>query len=96
MLPLHVITDIGTLIVDVLICVFFWIEIQEGRQDRIIRAKQVELQEKQLAEFSKKSSEQVEALEDVSAELADINDTISEEGQDELNNDREGRERQVS
>lgn len=99
MIPAQLVVDIFTCLADVAILVFFWIELKESKEDRKLREKQIVLLEHQLTMLSSKTTQEVELLEDVHAELADLNDKtpeISEEGQDESNTTRDQYGRQGS
>jgi hypothetical protein len=90
MLPAQVLVDIFQCLADFLIVLFFIIELRGAREDRESRKEDRKLQEKMvhvLEELSKtqnvKAQQEIEILEEVHAELADINDKqpdIVEEG----------------
>ena len=76
--------DIFQLLVDIAIVVVFIIEIIGARQDRVIHAKQIELLDGLNKLLSAKAEEETELLEDIHAELTDINEKqpeILNEGQ---------------
>lgn len=88
----QLVVDILTCAADIAIVIFFIIELRGEVKSRKIREKEMELQERLLALLDAKTKEEIEILEDVHAELADINDLqpeISEEGQNEDNEAKE-------
>jgi hypothetical protein len=81
MLPAQLIVDVFQCLADFLIVLFFIIELRGSRKERELNEQQVAAIKKQTQVLEdlhkalhKSAAEEIELLEDVHAELADIND----------------------
>lgn len=77
---------------DAVIVLFFMVELYGAKTDRKLQEKTIEVLEALTKAISNKAQEEIEILEEVHAELADINDRqdeISEEGQNESDTNRD-------
>jgi len=94
MIPIQLIVDIASFLADAAILIVFIFELHGNAIDRKLQEKQIEVLEKLSDVLGEKTVQEIALLEDVHAELADINDKqldMAGEGY-ELDSNRNGQQ----
>lgn len=77
-MTLQLAVEIFGALVDFLIVIFFFIELRTSAEDRIIQAKQIAVLEELNKLLTSKAEQEIEILEDVHAEISELNDKAPE------------------